>query len=81
MTCQVEDVRRPLLSVRQLMEKGSLVSFGPGEGDSFICHPQSQVRIPLVKQGGAFIIKATFVETGLTSFARPARGAQIAIVP
>ena len=72
MTFQVTDVRKPLLSVRRLVEKGSVVSFGPGEGDSFIYHPQSQVRIPLVKQGGAFVIKARFVKAGLTGFARPA---------
>ena len=58
--------------MRWLVEKGSVVPFGPGEEDSFICHPQSQVRIPLVKQGGAFVIKARFIKAGLTDFARPA---------
>ena len=72
MTFQVTDVRKPLLSVRWLVEKGSVVPFGPGEEDSIICHPQSQVRIPLVKQGGAFVIKVRFVQARLMCFAQPA---------
>ena len=33
---QVTDVKKPLMSVKRIVEKGNHVSFGPGEKDNFI---------------------------------------------
>ena len=33
---QVASVKKPLMSVRRIVEKGNIVCFGPKEGDNFI---------------------------------------------
>ena len=33
---QVKDVRKPLLAVKRITEKGNVVQFGPAESDNYI---------------------------------------------
>ncbi len=35
---KVADVKKPLLSVKRIVEKGNKVSFGPGIEDNYIVH-------------------------------------------
>ncbi len=44
MTFQVTDVKKPLLAVRRLVEKGNKVVLAEGDGESYIQHMASKVR-------------------------------------
>ena len=49
---QVTDVRKPLLAVKRITEKGNVVQFGPAESDNHIKKKLSGNKIPLRKKGG-----------------------------
>ena len=69
LTFQVTDVRKPLLAVRRLVEKGSLVSFGPELKDCYIMNKVTGTKVMMEKRGGSFVIRAHFVadiEPGFT---------------
>ena len=73
---QVTDVKKPLLAVRRLVEKGNVVNFGPEDDQNFIYNPMTGRRIPMEKKGGSFVIKAHFmkeVEVPEADFSRRAR--------
>ena len=59
---QVTDVRKPLLAVRRLVERGNVVSFGPGPSDNYIQSVETGRKIPMERRGGSFVIKAHFVK-------------------
>ena len=61
---QVTDVRKPLLAVRRLVEKGNKVVLAGGEGESYIRNEATGVKIPIKKKGGSFVIEAHFVMRG-----------------
>ena len=75
---QVTNVRKPLLAVRRLVEHGSVVSFGAKDEHCYIFNPATNVRIPMTRKGGSFVISARFMKSG---FARPVSLAVSAIVP
>ena len=58
---QVTDVRKPLLAVRRLVEKGNKVVLAGGDGESYIMNEATGVKIPIKKKGGSFVIEAHFV--------------------
>ena len=60
---QVTDVKKPLLAVRRLVEKGNVVVLSDVEGESYIMNKEAKVRIPIVKKGGSFVIEAEFVRS------------------
>jgi hypothetical protein len=73
LTFQVTDVRKPLLAVRRLVEKGNKVVLAGGEGESYIYNELSKVKVPIKKKGGSFVIEAHFVKRlEAPGFARPA---------
>ena len=73
LTFQVTDVRKPLLAVRRLVEKGSKVVLAGGEGESYIYNEVSKTKVPIKKKAGSFVIEAHFVKHGGTPvFAWPA---------
>ena len=61
---QVTDVRKPLLAVTRIAEKGNVVQFGPSEGDNFIRNKLSGNKILLRKKGGSYIMDVSFGEEG-----------------
>ncbi len=61
---QVTDVRKPLLAVRQLVEKGNKVVPSGGDDESYILNKETRVKIPIVKKGGSFVIEAHFIKQG-----------------
>ncbi len=61
---QVTDVRKPLLAVRRLVEKGNKVVLAGGDGESYIMNEATGVKIPIKKKGGSFVIEAHFVMRG-----------------
>ena len=61
-TFQVTDVRKPLLAVRRLVERGSTVHFGMEPQDNYIYNTHTAVKIPMERRGGSFVIKAHFMK-------------------
>lgn len=59
---QVTDVKKPLLAVRRLVEKGNMVNFGPEPDQNYIFNVTTGKKIPMVKKGGAFVIEAHFLK-------------------
>ena len=55
---QGTDVKKPLLAVRRLVEKGNVVMFGPEPRQNYICNLQTGKKILMEKKGGAFVIRA-----------------------
>ena len=51
MTFQVTDAKKPLLSVRRVVEKGNHVHFGPTAADGYISNPQTGKKLPLKFDG------------------------------
>ena len=47
LTFQVTDVKKPLLAVRRLVERGNVVSFGPGPNDNYIQNIETSKKIPM----------------------------------
>ena len=62
-TFQVTDVRKPLLAVRRLVEKGNKVVLSAGDGESYIYNEAGKVKVPVKKKGGSFVVEAHFVMT------------------
>ena len=58
------DVKKPLLAVRRLVERGNIVVLSGIEGESYIMNRETKVRVPIVKKGGSFVIEAQFVKKG-----------------
>ena len=61
---QVTDVRKPLLAVKRITEKGNVVQFGPAESDNYIKNKLSGNKILLRKKGGSYIMDVSFWGNG-----------------
>ena len=48
---QVTDVRKPLLAVKRITEKGNVVQFGPAESDNYITNKLSGKKILPKRKG------------------------------
>ena len=58
MKFQVAEVKKPLLAVCRMAEKGNKVMFGPEEGDNFIFNIKSGRKIPLKCNGrGSYLLE------------------------
>ena len=65
---QVADVKKPLVSVKRITEKGNHVQFGPGEEDNFILNKESGNKVPLRRNGkGSYMLDVCFVDGEKTS--------------
>ena len=64
MTFQVTDVKKPLMSVARVAEKGNIIQFGPKPTDNFIQTGDGQ-KIPLEENGrGSYLMTVDFVGGG-----------------
>ena len=62
LTFQVAEVKKPLISVKRIAEKGNQVCFGPGEDDNFILNVETGDKVFLRKIGrGSYLLDVTFV--------------------
>jgi len=62
---QVSSVKRPLMSVKRIVEKGNIVQFGPGTGDNFIQNRVSGDKIEIRDNGkGSFMVDVNMVGGG-----------------
>jgi hypothetical protein len=59
---QVADVKKPLMSVKRIVEQGNHVGFGPGEDDNYILNKESGNKMPLKLNGkGSYLMQVRFV--------------------
>ena len=59
---QVADVKKPLISVRRIVEKGNHVSFGPKVEDNYIINKETGDRMMLKPNGkGSYMLEVSFV--------------------
>ena len=61
---QATDVRKPLLAVKRITEKGNVVQFGPAENDNYIKNKLSGNKVLLRKKGGSCIMDVSFGDEG-----------------
>ena len=59
---QVADVRKPLLAVRSLAEEGNKVVLAGDDEESDVMNKATNVKIPVKKKGGTFVIEAHCVK-------------------
>ena len=56
MIFQVTDVKKPLLAVSRLIERGNVVQFGPRPGDNFIQSVTTGDKLQLERRGNSWVI-------------------------
>ena len=61
---QVTDVKKPLLAVSRLCEKGNIVQFGPDPCQNFVYNVASGERLMLQRRGNSWVIPGEFAEAG-----------------
>ena len=59
---EVTDVRKPLLAVFRICERGNLVQFGPGLKDNFIQNVQSGEKVHIQRKGNSYVIEGELAE-------------------
>ena len=65
---QVADVKKPLIAVKRITEKGNYVSFGPGDKDNYILNKDSGDRLVMRPNGkGSYLLDVSFVDGLKTS--------------
>ena len=78
---QVAEVKKPLIAVKRISEKGNNVSFGPGKDDNFIENKRTGCRIPMRENGrGSYMIDVVF-EDGRDSTITVDSGAEESVCP
>ena len=64
---QVADVKKPLMSVKRILEQGSRSGFGLGESENCILNKESGNKMPLKLNGkGSYLMQVKFVGGGQT---------------
>jgi hypothetical protein len=81
LTFQVADVKKPLIAVKRITEKGNMVSFGPGAEDNFILNKSSGDKLKLRPNGqGSYLLDVEF-ENGEKSSITVDSGAEESVCP
>ena len=58
---EVTDVKKPLLSVKRICEKGNTVHFGPDDGDNYIQNVANGEKLPLQRKGNSQVLRGALV--------------------
>ena len=58
---EVTDVKKPLLSVKRICERGNTVHFGPAEGDNYIHNVANGEKINLKRRGNSYVLRGSLV--------------------
>ena len=56
---QVFDVKKPLVSVKRICEKGNIIQFGPKSEDNFTMNVKTQEKIWLIEENGQYMMEAS----------------------
>ena len=54
---QVCDVKKPLVSVKRICERGNIIQFGPKEEDNFIKNIKTGEKIWLIEDNGQYMME------------------------
>ena len=58
---EVTDVKKPLLSVKRICERGNTVHFGPSEGDNYIQNVANGEKLQLQRKGNSYVLRGSLV--------------------
>ena len=59
---QVADVKKPLIAVKRITEKGNFVSFGPEQEDNYILNKKTGDKMMLKPSGrGSYVMEVSFL--------------------
>ena len=61
---QVTDVKKPLLAVSRLCERGNLVQFGPEPHQNFVMNVATGERLTMLRRGNSWVLPGEFAEAG-----------------
>ena len=61
---QVTDVKKPLLSVNRLCEKGNIVQFGCENQHNLVMNVETGERLQLTKRGNCWVLPGEFGDAG-----------------
>ena len=61
---QVTDVKKPLVAVKRIAERGNVVQFGPEEKDNYIANKKTGDKIFLRRKGGSYVMDVQFSSGG-----------------
>ena len=70
MEFQVSDVKKPLVAVWRIAEKGNIVQFGPTNKDCFVQNIASGEKVGLRKKGGSYVMAVEFMKKLDSTFQR-----------
>ena len=59
---EVTDLKKPLLSVKRVCEKGNTVHFGPREEDNYIQNVASGECIRLQRRGNSYVMRGELLD-------------------
>ena len=78
---EVADVKKPLIAVKRICEKGNIVSFGPKDGDNFIQNKDTGDKVILRPSGkGSYMMGVSFDE-GISTLMTVDSGAKENVCP
>ena len=66
MEFQVSDVKKPLVAVWRIADKGNIVQFGPREEDNFIMNVESQEKVMMKRKKGSYVLDVEFLSEDFT---------------
>ena len=81
LTFQVTGVKKPLMSVSKVVEKGNRVCFGPQVKDNFIENIETKRRFPLVSNGKRSYLLNVDFENGKQTSITIYSGAEDSVCP
>ena len=59
---EVTDVKKPLVAVFRICEKGNLVQFGPKDEDNFVKNIKTQEKIMMKKEGNSYVMEVDMLK-------------------
>ena len=59
---EVTDVKKPLVAVFRICEKGNLVQFGPKDEDNFVKKNKTQEKIMMKKEGNSYVMEVDMLK-------------------
>ena len=58
---EVTDVKKPLLSVKRICERGNTVHFGPSDDDNYIQNVVNGEKLPLQRKGNSYVLRGSLL--------------------
>ena len=59
---QVTDVKKPLMAVSRICEKGNIVQFGPDDQHNYIMNIESGEKLFMTRRGNSYVLRGELAE-------------------